>query len=527
MLSIKVWGVSTMDGTILSNSIYSLKGSDLRIIYSLLSNMNLRKLLSFNVNKLVTREHNLDYVNFIFDAANEFNDIPDETLQFSLFQEMNKTLSLNSLSYEDPYHIEKQCEAIVEKVYHIYINQEKPFLQFTNDQIEFTRIHLMIDYQLRPLFYEVEHCFQNLSVDEQEEFLDVIYQFIHLLPEDKKWILQQNLPKKVVQIKDLKDIELSTLLIQLSNSHLPSLFHMLTRLMIKYAEKLSITIPLLHHDDISSPIKFVTSPYFITPYVLGGRALQMNYHHQAIKKRLMPFILMQITLPYLCNETSSVSSPVLFQNEWKRRVEEYRRIDYQSTVIEMKHIEISEHHHKCRQRLIDYEHQKNQIEERLHMEIHKLKSTLLFMDINELTINQSFENHRAEYFRIKNKIKQLRLSKREDILETSLMKQVANKLLNMSVTLDQFGKEKKVDELLERLVLDILDSDSHFKQEERAVIKQIQKELKDMKYMIETENLIKTEYEKELIKLNQQLRECSEELKKLENDNYRIKEAVQ
>lgn len=515
-----------MDGTLLSNSIYSLKGRDLRIIYSLLSNMNLRKLVSFNVNKILTREHNADYVNFIFEAANEFNDIPDATLQFSLFQEMNKTLGLNCLSYETTDHINNQCKAIVEKVYQIYLNQEKSFLQFTNEQIEFTRIHLMIHYQLRQLFYEVEYRFQNLSVDEQRDFLDILYHFILKLPEDNQRILQQNLPGKIMQIEDLKNIELSTLLLQLSNSNLPSFFHMFTNLMIKYAEKLTINIPLLHHDHISSAIKLLTSPYFITPHVLGGRVLQVNYHHQAIKKRLMPFILMQITLPYLCNE-NSVSSPVFFQNEWKRRVEEYRQMDYQSVVIEMKHIEISNLLHICRQRINKYELQKRQIEERLHIEIHKLKSTLLFMDINELAINQSFEKHRTEYLHIQNKIKQLTLAKREDILETSLMKQVANKLLNMSVTLDQFGKEKKVDELLESLVMDILDSDSHFKQEERVIIKQIQKELKDITYMIETENIIKTEYEKELIKLNQQLKECSEKLKQLENDNYRIKEAVQ
>ena len=97
----------------------------------------------------------------------------------------------------------------------------------------------------------------------------------------------------------------------------------------------------------------------------------------------------------------------------------------------------------------------------------------------------------------------------------------------MSVTLDQLGKEKKVDELLESLVRDILDSDSDFKRVDRIVIKQIQKELTDIDFMIETENKIKSKYERELIKLNQQLQECSEKVKQIENENYGIKEVAQ
>ena len=55
----------------------------------------------------------------------------------------------------------------------------------------------------------------------------------------------------------------------------------------------------------------------------------------------------------------------------------------------------------------------------------------------------------------------------------------------MSVTLDQFGKEKKVDELLELLVMELINSDSDFKKMERIKIKQIQKELEDIKRQFE------------------------------------------
>ncbi|WP_139891894.1 hypothetical protein [Bacillus sp. D386] len=514
-----------MDGTLLSNSIYSLKGADLRIIYSLLTNLNLKELIPFNFNKIISRKHNTDYVNCLLEKTDEYIHLSDEALQVSLFQEMNKTLELEGVYYSEAFHVDNQCEEIVEKVYQIYINQEKSFLQNT-EQIEFTRIHHIIHYQLRQLFYEVEYRFQNLSVEDQQDFLNTIYEFIIQLSEDEKWILLQQLPANYLSIEVFKEIELSTLLIQVSNISLPSFFDMFTKLLMNYNEKLPMNIPLINQENISPTTKLLTSPYFITPYVLGGRVLQINYQHRAIKKRLMPFILMQITLAYLCDE-NSVSSPVLFLNEWKRRVEEYRQLEYHSDLLEMKHIEMSSSVHKSRQRINEFANQKNHIQERLNIEMYKLKSTLLFMDINELTINQSFEKHRTEYIHIQKKLNQLAASKSNEILETSLIKQFTNKLLNMSVTLDQLGKEKKVDELLESLVRDILDSDSDFKRADRIGIKQIQKELTDIDFMIETENKIKSKYEKELIKLNQQLQECSDKVKQIENENYGIKEVAQ
>ena len=526
ILFVKGGRVSNMDGMIVSNSIYSLKGTDLRIIYSLLTNVNLRHLVSFNVGRLFSREHNKDYVNYILEAANEFNHLPDETIQVSLFQEMNKILSLDGMYYEEPYHIEEQCDRIVKKVHQQYIHQEKPFLAYTKEQVKFTNIHHMIRYQLRYLFYELEDRFQDLSAIDQEEMIHIIYQYIHHLPDDKKWLLQQRLPILALLKEGINEIELSTLLIELSNVSLSSFFQMLYELLHQYVEKLSMNIPLLHNNEISPTIKLLTSPYFITPNVLGGRVLQMNYQHHAIKKRLLPFILMEITMPYLCNE-DSVPETTVFLDEWKRRIIQYRQLDFQATLLEMKHIEISEDIHKCRQRIHDYELQKNQIEDLLQIEIHKIKSSLNFMDISELTISESFEKHRAEYFHTRGKLNQLALSKREDILESSFIKQVTSKLLNMSVTLDQFGKEKKVDELLELLVMDIVDSNSDFKRAERFKIKQIQKELEEINELMKMEYRVKSEYQDELMKLNKQSRETSIKLKDMENDNYGLKEVVQ
>ena len=514
-----------MEGMILANSIYSLKGTDLRIIYSLLTNVKVKQLVSFNVSRLLTREHNKDYVNYIFEAANEFNHLSDETIQVKLFQEMNKILGLEGIFYEEPEDIEQQCERIVKKVYKHYIQQEKSFIAYTKEQIEFTNIHQMIHYQLRYLFYELEYRLQNLSDSEQQDIYHFIFQYIHHLSDDKKWLLQQRLPGFHISESVINDIELSNLLIELSNVSLSSFFQMLTELLLKYTEKVTMNIPLLSFDEISPTIKLLTSPYFITTNLLGGRVLQVNYQHQAIKKRLLPFILMQIALPYLCND-DSVSDPVLFLDEWKKRVFEYRQLDYQATVLEMRHIEISEHLHKCRERIHDYEIKRNQIQSQLQIEVHKLKSTLSFMDISELTISESFEKHRYDYFHTLEKLNQLSLSKREQILESSFIKQVTNKLLNMSVTLDQFGKEKKVDELLELLVMDIVDSNSDFKRAERFKIKHIQKELEEINELMKLEYRVKSEYQDELMNLNRKSKENSGKLKQMENEHYGLKEVV-
>ena len=515
-----------MDGTILANSIYSLKGTDLRIIYSLVSNINFKKLLSFNVNRMISREHNKDYVNYIYDSSQAYMNTSDEEIQVSLFQELNKILTLDCIYYKKPDDIDEQCNKLVEKTHQQYLNQEKSFLVYTKEQIEFTKIHQMVHYQLRQLLYEVEYHYQSLSDRDQEDFLSAIYQYIQTLNEDKRWLLQQHIPDIYLSFEELKAMELSTLLILLSNISLPTFIKLLTELLNLHAEKFSMNIPLIHHDDISPTLKLLTTPFFLTPNIVGGRALQINYQHQAIKKRMLPFILTQIVLPYFCDEDSKPGSD-LFLNELKKRVDEYRQLDYQITAFEMKHIEVSEYIQKCKQRLSAYEQQKKQIVERLQIKIHKLKSILSFMDLNELTINDRFAEHRAEYFQTLNKLSQLSLTKRDERLETSLFRKVTNKMINMSVTLDQFGKEKKVNELLELLVMELINSDSDFKKMERIKIKQIQKELEDIKQLIRMEYQLISEFEEELMILNQQSKKNSEKLKQMEDNNYGLKEIVQ
>ena len=193
VLSIKVGRVRYMDGTILANSIYSLKGTDLRIIYSLVSNINFKKLLSFKVNRFISKEHNKDYVNYIYDSSQAIY-LSDEEIQVSLFQELNKILTLDCIYYEKPDDIDEQCNKLVQKTHQQYLNQERSFLVYTKEQIEFTKIHQMVHYQLRQLFYEVEYHYQSLSGADQEDFLSTIYEYIQTLGEDKRWLLHQHIP---------------------------------------------------------------------------------------------------------------------------------------------------------------------------------------------------------------------------------------------------------------------------------------------------------------------------------------------
>ena len=515
-----------MDGIILSNSIYSLKGKELRIIYSLLTNINVKSLLSFNVNWLMSRQHNKDYVNKLIESANKLNVISDETIQVRLIQEMNKILGLESTYYKEPGHIEQQCEQIVKRVFNLYAHQDKTFLDYSKEQVEFTKIHHLIHFQLRYLYDEIEIRFRNLSDIDQKEMIHTIYQYILLLPEDKKRLLQERLPVYIISKEDFQRIQLSTFFSVFATIDLPSLFQMLIKILPHYKEELEIKIPFMEDDSLSPIIKLLASPYFITSTVLGGRSIHINYHHHAIKKRMMPLILMLISTTYFCDE-GSMPSPKLFLEEWKRQVIRYRQLDHQATVIEMKHIELSEHIYKSRQRVQEYELQKAYILDQLQLEIHKLKSTLSFMNIGELTINESFEKHRAEYYYTRSKLNQLTLSKREEILESSFLKQVTTRLLNMSATLDQFGTEKKADKLLEYLVMDIVHSNSEFKRAERIKIKQIQKELEDMKRLIKKEYDLINEYKIEINKLDYLAKENSEKLRHIENVHYGLKEIAQ
>ena len=122
-----------MDGRILANSIVSLKGTDLRMVYALLCRKNLGQLLSSKTKGLFSKEGQDHFTKYLEDEVKKVENKEDQELQVDLFLKLTELLKIKGRKYILQQNIVDQCETIVDEVYEQFQKQDKQFRSFVED----------------------------------------------------------------------------------------------------------------------------------------------------------------------------------------------------------------------------------------------------------------------------------------------------------------------------------------------------------------------------------------------------------
>ena len=402
-----------MDGAILANSLVSLKGTDLRMVYALLCKTNIVDLLSSKTKDVFSKEDGDHFTKHLEAEVRKLEHTDDQVIQVDLFLEITRLLKLRGMKYTLEQEIFDQFTNIVRDVYQQYKKQDKPFRAFTENQTNSTMLQQMIQFQMSKVFSELDDSFNDFTIEDQTKFASQVNDYIHSLPEEK----QQKIKDKL-GLNDLSD-EMVRKTIAASGTSIVfaiivevsgfAFYTTATSLVASFAGLFGLTLPFGFYTGLTSTVAVLANPLFIIPMLLGGGYLLFNHQNKSLKTKLLPIIIMQIALPYMSKGGENVSFDSFIQ-EWEGRYvndvelrEELAKVAAEQDLVRK---QISE----CEKRINDLSAKIFAEENVLVSERRKIKSALKYADLDQLEVNESFLKRKRLY---QNTLEQISLYQRK------------------------------------------------------------------------------------------------------------------
>ena len=512
-----------MDGQILSNSLLSLKGTDLRMVYSLLLKTNIGHLLSSKTKDLLSKENNDHFTHHLEKEVEKLGNVSDEILQVDLFLEMTKLLKLRGTNYTFPREIDEQCSVMVNMVHDQLQKQDKHFRIFSEKETSLSKLQQIVQYQMRKVFSELDNSFQDFSIDEQTRFASQVNTYIQSLPIEKQQVIMEKLGidhftdemiRKTIAASGTSVV--FAILVEVSGF---AFYTTATSLIATFAGLFGLTLPFGIYTGLTSTIAVLANPLFMIPLLLGGGVLLVNHQNKAFKIKLLPIIIMQMALPYMSSGEGEVSFD-LFIEEWDRRFKDYQVLHSELKKVEAEQLVVRKKINESETKLKNYHSILSNEMELLKREKDKIFSALKSINLKEMDINPSFSLHRKQYLEISGHIQTLNQSKKIRLHGDHFLKKIGDKISSLTTTRDIREEEKKLKELLYLMVEDVLSSNVVFKQAERENIQIWQQKIDHLSIKIDKENETKKTLEARLKTLNQNYSNFVQAKKKLEKENH-------
>ncbi|MBM7660385.1 hypothetical protein JOC85_001152 [Bacillus mesophilus] len=517
-----------MDGQILASSLVSLKGTDLRMVYSLLHKTNIGDLLSSKTKDLLSKEKSDHFTLHLEQEVKKLQHKRDEVLQVDLFLEITKLLKLKGTKYSLVKEIEDQSAMIVNEVYGQLQKQDKHFRSFTEKESSSSQLQQMVQYQMSKVFSELDGGFKDFSINDQTKFASQVNDYIQSLPEEKQQVIKEKLG-----INDLTD-EMVRKAIATSGTSIVfaiivevsgfAFYTTATSMVATFAGLFGLTLPFGFYTGLTSTIAVLANPLFIIPLLLGGGALLVNHQNKSLKKKLLPIIVMQIALPYMSSGGEDEVSVELFTNEWNGRFNTYKGLQMELNTLEEEQRNLRNLIAQSQLKMKNLHSQVSSEMTQVRVEKQKIYLALKTANVYDLDISPSFSGHKAEYVRIADKIESLQYSKQSNQNGEGLFKRFSNSLSNLSTTFDIKTEEKKLDEHLNLMVEDILSSSHSSCQEERFKVTALQHHIDQLRKEVNLEEKKKKTLESELRIINQNHSSILQQIKKLEKETYGLED---
>jgi hypothetical protein len=512
-----------VDGTIFANSLISLTGKDLRMVYALLCKTNIGHLLSSKTKDIFSSEEGDHFTKHLEAEVEKLDNFDDEVLQVNLFLELTRLLKLRGTKYSLQKEIEDQCTHIINDVYLEYKKQDKHFRLFTSNQSNSNKLQQMVTFQMSKVFSSLDGSFQDFSIENQTKFAAQVNDYIQSLPEEKQVKIKEKLG-----INDLTD-EMVRNVIATSGTSIVfaiivevsgfAFYTTATSLVATFAGLFGLTLPFGFYTGLTSTIAVLANPLFIIPLVLGGGALLVNLQNRSLKKKLLPIIVMQIALPYMSKDSESISFHSFIQ-EWEKRYEKKVTLHTELGKIVSEKKDVQDRIAVKETIIKEYLKQMSEAQNQLQLEKQRIQSDLESTNLDLLQISDPFLRHKCEYQKTIEEIGQLENSKKSGSTVHGFFERIGNTFSNFSTSFDIRDKEKQAVSTLEKMVEDILLSNSSYMQAEREQVKRLNGRINHLKIVKKAEELSKKELEEMLKKLIQQQHNFTQKLSDHEKENY-------
>lgn len=291
-----------MDGKLLTSSLVHLKGQELRMIYSLLFKTNIVSLISAKTKDLFNKD--VDHFNASLEKEIEkLNHISDEALQIDLFLKLTEIYDLKGNHYDTALEIEQKCTEIIQSAHEEMLKDEKEYKEFVHSADDKSALQIMIHYQMQKVFSTFDGKFKEFNERERDDFTEKIQQFLMELPAEKQAQLKEKL-----NIDDLTNETVRQIMLTQGSVIVLSIivevagFAAYTTLTTAIATSMAIvgvTLPFGVYTFATTLLSLIVNPFVLIPLALGGGGWLLTRQNKHLRKKLVPVVLLQMTLPLI------------------------------------------------------------------------------------------------------------------------------------------------------------------------------------------------------------------------------------
>lgn len=291
-----------MDGKLLTSSLVHLKGQELRMIYSLLFKTNIVSLISAKTKDLFNKD--LDHFNASLEKEIEkLAHISDEALQIDLFLKLTEIYELKGTHYDTAVEIEQKCADIIQSAHEEMLKDEKEYKEFVHSADDKSALQFMIHYQMQKVFSTFDGKFKEFNDKERNDFTEKIHQFLMDLPAEK-----QAQVKEKLQIDELTNDTVRQIMVTQGSVIVLSIivevagFAAYTTLTTAIATSMAIvgvTLPFGVYTFATTLLSLIINPFVLIPLALGGGGWLLTRQNKHLRKKLVPVVLLQMTLPLI------------------------------------------------------------------------------------------------------------------------------------------------------------------------------------------------------------------------------------
>lgn len=459
-----------MDGQILAQSLFALKGDDLRMVFALLCKTNITNIVSSKTMDLLSVDERNHLQKHLLHVENSTKDISDEILQYYLFLEMTKVVGLKGVRYTTEKQIEQQSSIIIDETYKLLVKQEKE-KEFINGKSDdrHSKLQQILIYQIDKLLLKLPKVYINFSKEEKLSFVRKLVNFCNVLSEEKQGRLKNQWAVTSID-EELVDTLINT----------KGLIYVLT--ILKKAGGFSSYIQLAPEiisflGPIVPPNPIVSQKWPIHPSnildLIELNPLLWTMQQNDLQKRLLPIIIMLMCLLYVRGNEEYDFDSSGFIKEWMLRYQKYISLKKNLNEIEYRQTNARNDIEAKNETLKQIETNISNCLKAIEREKETILSELKATDLHNLSINRTFQQYVHELHAMKDKILEMKLAKSAGPDAGSLLKRVGHSITKLYREYNLIEEEKKLDSLYKKMVNEIInvsDSGSLFEKERQSVL---------------------------------------------------------
>lgn len=505
-----------MNGHIFGQALCSLHGKDLRTVYVLCCDIGIMDLLGSKIQDLLPSDTN-HFIQKLEEKVTDLQHTLDEELQLQILLVMAKRLELRGAHLSTDQELEDYASQVVIMAERRMAEQNSHYKSYKNNHVETLPLQSMIRFQIDQLLQLAVKEIDSASTEAQSEYVQKVERFVQAMPEEQQAQIKQQLGVDQLTNKMLQTIVatsgasvLFATIVEVSGF---AFYTTATSLLASLAGVFGITLSFGAYTALTSFVAVLASPVFVLPFLAVGGFFLYSSQNQKLQNRMLPILILQITLPALSGRQEIVSyAPLL--TVWKVNHDQYQSLRNEIRAIDR----ILEDGAEQIALLMEgiQRSEKSIIQNNMSIEDSSvtLKTKLTQSDLEHLQVSERFAVLAARYIQISREAGSIKQSQQYN--EAGLMGWIRHQVKSVSNHIDLSELKRRQNELLNKLLNEVLAGTQEWGREERERIYIAKQNNRDLRHNVVRLQRERADYGSQQERQQTKLTDLRKEQKRLE-----------